>query len=252
MKKLGAFLGLVMALLILVGCKKEQGTAQYKIFLTDAPGEYEHVYVDIQGIRIHTNNGGWITATNFNAGVYDLLEFSNGMDVLLSTVELPEGRVSQIRLILGENNSVVIDDVTHPLMTPSAQQSGLKLNVHHVLVAGGSYSIWLDFDAGQSVVETGSGGYILKPVIRVFTDLTNGKIKGIVTPMDALPTIYAIQNGDTLSAIPNPDGYFMFSGVSGMYDIHVVPSVAGYSNVEIDGVQATYGQITDLGVIQIP
>lgn len=252
MKKIGAFLGLVLAVLMLVGCKKEGGSAQYKVYLTDAPGEFEHVYIDVQSVRIHTNNGGWITPSNFNAGVYDLLELNNGIDVLLGTAEIPEGHVSQIRLILGENNSVVVDEVSHPLTTPSAHTSGLKLNVHHTIVAGESYSVWLDFDAGQSVVETGNGSYILKPVIRVFTDLTNGIIKGTVTPMAALPTVYAIQNGDTLSAIPNADGYFMISGLSGMYDVHIVPSVEGYSTVEIDGVQVTFGQITDLGVIEIP
>lgn len=251
MKKIRMFLGLALAVLMLFACKKEEGNAYYRVFLTDAPGDYEHVYIDVQGVMVHTNNGGWITASNFNVGVYDLLEFNNGMDLLLGTIELPAGRVSQIRLILGDDNSVVIDGETHPLSTPSAHTSGLKLNVHHELVAGQSYSIWLDFDAGQSIVETGSGSYILKPVIRVYTDLTNGKIKGIVTPMAALPTVYAIQDGDTISAIPNADGFFMISGLSGMYDVHVVPSISGYGTVELNDISVTFGVVTDLGTIEL-
>ena len=43
------------------------------------------------------------------------------------------------------------------LTTPSAQHSGLKLNVHAELTEGITYKILLDFDAVRSVVKTGSG-----------------------------------------------------------------------------------------------
>lgn len=252
MRRVAFFAGLMLMTLAFFACKKEEdGTAQLKVYLTDAPGNFEHVFIDIQEVRIHSNNGGWASLP-INAGVYDLLEFNNGMDTLLCNVELPVGRISQIRLVLGNSNSVVVDGTTHSLTTPSAQTSGLKLNLHQELEANESYSIWLDFDAGSSVVLTGNGEYILKPVIRTFSDLTNGKIKGIVTPMNAIPTVYAIQNGDTLTAIPDNNGFFMFCGVNGTYDVHVVPSVTGYSTAEVNGVQASFGIITDLGTIQIP
>lgn len=252
MKTIKLFTGIILFLVIAVACNKNKEKATYHIYLTDAPGEFENVYIDIQEIRIHSNSTGWITATNFNPGIYDLLEFNNGMDTLLCSVEIPQGRVTQIRLVLGNNNSVVIDGETHALSTPSAQSSGLKLNVQHEILAGNAYTIWLDFDAGQSIVTTGNGSYQLKPVIRVFTEHTNGKIQGYVTPMLALPTVYAINGSDTLSAIPNSDGFFMFCGLSGTYNIHVVPSVAPFIPVYVNNVQVEFGLITDVGVILIP
>jgi len=54
----------------------------------------------------------------------------NGKDTLLVTDEIPSGMLSQIRLILGENNSVMVDSIVYDIKTPSAQESGLKLNVH--------------------------------------------------------------------------------------------------------------------------
>jgi hypothetical protein len=252
MKKLGIVFGALFIIASIMSCKKDRENATYRVYLTDQPGEYQHVYVDIQEIRIHTNNGGWMSPTNFNPGIYDLLEFNNGMDTLLCSFELPAGKVTQIRLVLGSNNSVVINGISHPLTTPSGQTSGLKLNVHHEIVAGNSYQVWLDFDASKSVVANGNGGYLLKPVIRVFTDLTNGKIKGYVTPMLALPVVHAIQGQDTVSAIPNSDGFFMICGLSGSYNVVVEPSVATFMNVSINNVQVQYGLITDLGVITIP
>ncbi len=252
MKNMKFILMAIALIALMPSCKKNRENATYRIHLTDQPGEYNNVYVDIQEIKIHSNNGGWIDVTDFTPGVYDLLEFNNGMDTLLCSVDLPAGRVTQIRLILGNSNAVVVNGITHPLSTPSGQSSGLKLNVQHELVAGNSYDIWLDFDAAKSVVANGNGGYLLKPVIRVFTDLTNGKIKGYVTPMFAAPVVYAIQGQDTLASIPNSDGFFMICGLSGVYDIHIIPATSAYSNVYLNNVQTQFGVITDLGIITIP
>lgn len=255
MKNLLKIIG-VVSISILVGltsCKKDTKSdpAHVNFRLTDGPGQYDNVYVDIQNIKIHSNTGGWQTPTNFNAGVYDLLELNNGLDTFLCDVELPAGKVSQIRLMLGNNNSVVVDGTTHALNTPSGQESGIKLNLHKEFAAGAAYTVWLDFDAGKSVVETGNASYNLKPVIRAYSDLTDGKLKGIVQPMSTNPAVYAIQGSDTLTAIPNSDGFFMICGLGGTYDVHVVPSDITYQNAIFNGVQVNYGQINDLGTIQL-
>ncbi|UEQ75212.1 DUF4382 domain-containing protein [Chryseobacterium arthrosphaerae] len=113
-----------------------------------------------------------------------------------------------MRMVLGPNNSIVVNGVSYPLQIPSAQQSGLKFNWHQTLSANGAYTVWIDFDAGRSVVTTGNGSYILKPVIRTFSELTNGQIKGYVQPQAAQAVVHAIMASDTIStAIPNPDGF---------------------------------------------
>src|SRR5688500_5284131 len=120
-KTIGFF---ILSIAVLACSSEDSQNARLEIRLTDGPGEYEEVNVDIQGIEIHADNGevasGW-KSLNVQRGVYNLLELSNGIDTLLSAVELPAGRVSQIRLLLGENNSVKIDGQELPLTTPSAQ-----------------------------------------------------------------------------------------------------------------------------------
>ncbi len=61
----------------------------------------------------------------------------------------------------------MVDSVLHELKTPSAQQSGLKINVHADISNVDVFNLLIDFDAEESVVEQGNGGYILKPVIKV-------------------------------------------------------------------------------------
>jgi len=255
MKNIFKIIGVVSIsiLLGLTSCKKDTTSepAQVNFRLTDGPGQYDNVYVDIQNIKIHSNTGGWQTPPNFNSGVYDLLELNNGLDTFLCSIDLPAGKISQIRLMLGDNNSVVVDGTTHSLNTPSGKESGVKLNLHEEFTAGVSYTVWLDFDAGKSVVETGNMSYNLKPVIRAFSGLTDGKLKGVVQPMSTDPVVYAVQGTDTLSAIPNSNGYFMMCGLGGAYDVHVVPNDTSYQTATFNGVQVNYGQINDLGSIQL-
>lgn len=188
------------------------------------------------------------------AGVYDILDFRNGLDTLLLQASLPAGKIGQIRLVLGANNSVVVNGTSYPLNTPSAQESGLKLNLHNVLEANGAYTFWIDFDAAKSIVTTGNGGYKLKPVIRAYSEATNGQLKGYVLPLNAGATVYAAMGTDTLTAIPNTaDGFFRISGMaSGAYQVWVTPA-AGSNLLPFNkaNVQISYGTQTDLGSITL-
>jgi hypothetical protein len=74
--------------------------------------------------------------------------------------------LKELRLILGPGNSVMKDSVLYDLDTPSAQQSGLKIKIDKSLGLAFD-SLTVDFDAEKSIVETGNGKFILKPVIRV-------------------------------------------------------------------------------------
>lgn len=229
------------------------GTASMKIMLTDAPASYDEVNIDVQGIEINRGNG-LETMPIANPGVYNLLEFNNGVDTLIADADLPAGTISQIRLILGPNNTIVVDGVQHPLETPSAMQSGLKINVNETLLANGSYTMWLDFDAGRSILQTGNGTYKLKPVLRAYTDLTNGRIEGTVLPAAANATIYAFNSIDTFSAIPNGDGFFRISGLpadtySLLFD---ADSLTAYRDTIMTGVGVTFGTVNNVGTMTLP
>lgn len=225
------------------------GKAKVTMRLTDAPGDYDAVYIDIQKVEVTVEGSAAVELMPVRPGVYNLLDFRNGLDTLLVQAEIPAGKVGQIRLILGDNNSVVVNGQNYALTTPSAQQSGLKLNLQEELVAGGAYEFWIDFDAGKSIVETGSGKYMLKPVIRAYSATTNGQIKGYVLPAAALTTVYVTDGIDTYSAIPNPDGFFIIKGLpQGTYSVTLDASVALYTDVTLSNINVTYGQVTDLGV----
>jgi hypothetical protein len=158
----------VSILVLIVGftsCDKNEGSARLRVLLHDKPLEADSLIVDVTGVSLHHEDEGWINL-NAQTGLYDLLQLQNGVDTLLVPVqEIPEGHVTQIRLLLGTNNYLVQDDVIYPLSISSQDETGLKVNLHEDFVDGDDLSLYLDFDAEASIIQTGDSTYKLKPVV---------------------------------------------------------------------------------------
>lgn len=173
------------------------------------------------------------------------------MKLISMDLDLPSGKISQVRLKLGDQNSVKIDGETHELKTPSGQQSGLKLKIDATLTEGISYSVLLDFDAARSVVKAGnSGNFNLKPVIRVITAAVDSAIKGNVNPATAFPAVFAIIGEDTLgTSFANENGNFMILGLdAGTYNVSFAPQ-SEYAEKTIENVEVAIGNVTDFFII---
>ncbi|WP_066222537.1 DUF4382 domain-containing protein [Formosa haliotis] len=234
------------------------GPARISVKLMDNPGDYEHVYVDVQDVMIKTEDteneeDGWQSLDAINTGVYDLLELTGGINVLLvDEYEIPAGELKEIRLILGEDNTIVIDGETFPLNTPSAQQSGLKIKVNEVLEPNISYTFLLDFDVDKSIVVAGNSGNInLKPVIRATVEAETGAISGMITPNNIQTLITATCETESVTTFANPDGEFLILGLKpGTYTISIYPDeTSGYIEQTIENVLVSLEETTDLGTI---
>ncbi len=233
---------------------QQGGSTPLHIYLTDDPAVYDAVYVDIADIQIRyddsQSDSGWSSVNMGRRGVYNLLDFRNGFDTLIASATVPSGRISQIRMVLGPNSTVVDNGVTYPLTTPSAQQSGLKLNVQADLVSDIDYRLWLDFDAGRSIVKTGNGKYMLKPVIRTYVDALTGGIKGTVNPINSTAFIYAVRNTTDTVATAIPDsttGMYIIRGLnSGSYSL-LFDGMNNYRDTSKTSVSVTTGALTDVG-----
>lgn len=155
---------------LLAGCKKDEGReGQMSVQMTDAPGDYAKVNVDIKSVFVHyASTDAWVELKS-KAGVYNLLDFQNEVSVLITdTVTIPVGRINQMRLVLGSNNTIVLNDSsTFALSIPSGEQSGIKINVDADVIANQHTGLLIDFDAALSVHVTGNGQYMMQPVIKI-------------------------------------------------------------------------------------
>lgn len=234
---------------ILPACNKDNSDkAHLTVRMTDAPASYDAVMIDIQGVEI-TGSDGNLVVLNANAGIYNLLDFTNGVDTLIASADVNAGTISQVRLILGANNTVKIDNVVYHLSTPSASQSGLKLQLHQTFAAGVTYNILLDFDAAQSIVALGNGEYQLKPVIRTIDTAITGSIHGRISPLSLGTVVTATSNGNTYSTVTNSNGEFLIAGLSaGTYIITVTPELP-LLPFTITGTVVAVGGSVNLGTI---
>jgi hypothetical protein len=260
MRSLFILVPFATGLILFAACRKSgstTGKGTLQVRLTDGPGPYDAVYIDVQSVEVNVSGdsgttSGWQTLPLLHPGVYNLLEFRNGIDTVLASADLPAGNLSQMRLILGPNNSVVINGQSYPMKTPSAQQSGLKFNIHATLKDGIVYRLWIDFNAGSSIVTTGNGGFILKPVIRTYTEAIGGSIKGYVLPGIAKPEVFAVQGNDTLLALPDSaTGYYFFGGVNaGSWNLALHALDSTYKDTAYS-VSVTTGAVTNAGTVTL-
>jgi hypothetical protein len=233
-------------------------TSRVNVRMTDAPGDYEAVNIEVLDVMIksdaNADENGWVSIGTAAPTIYNLLDLTGGVNaVLADNAIVPSGRIGQMRLILGDDNSVVKGGVTFPLHTPSAQQSGLKLLVNQTLEAGFTYDFLLDFDVDKSIVVEagGSGNFNLHPVIRVSTVVNSGSISGMVTTTPAGVQVLASVMVDNVvvSAYTDAEGKFRINGIpAGMYSVTLTPDPAsGLAPKIVDGVIVVNGQVTDIG-----
>ena len=244
------------------------GKANMTVRMTDAPGDYDEVNIDVQDVQIKVETetetdadidaDGWVSLNDVETGVYDLLELTGGITQILADSEVPAGYVSQMRLILGTENTVVVNGETKPLNTPSAQQSGLKLQLNRQLEEGENYAFLLDFDVEESIVALGNGGYNLKPVIRLIADADAGIVVGsTVIPATIETNVQSLvklsNSGVTVSAYTDADGNFALNGVpAGTYDLQIIPEASsGLTVYAVSGIEVRPNETTDLGALEL-
>ena len=250
-------------LLVLAACTKSSTdtttNATLNVRLVDAPVAYDKVYIDIQDVQVKVtadaSESGWVSLTMPRKGVYNILDFRNGLDTLLGSISLPAGTISQLRLVLGNNNNVVYNGVTSNMQTPSSQQSGLKLQINSTFLSGVTYTLWVDFDASKSIVHTGNNNFILKPVIKVFNQATSGAISGIILPAQSKSSIYAIMSlNDTVTStqIDTVTGTFLLRGIpAGTYAVNVHVNSGLSKDSTKQNVIVNNGVVTSLSTIQL-
>jgi hypothetical protein len=244
----------ILSVFTFISCNKKtatDGKARLQVYLTDDPGDYQAVYIDIKDVQINVTgdtSNGWQSLQGVNAGVYDLLKLVNDDDTLLADANIPSGRIHQMRLVLGTENYVKIEGTTDliKLETPSAQQSGLKLNIQQDVTDGILYTITLDFDVSKSIVKTGNKKYILKPTIRTILNAVGGTIKGIVMPKTFQSKVCAVQGVDTISCTyTDSDGGYMLRGLlPGSYKVYYNPSDVTYQDSVRNSISVMFNSIT--------
>lgn len=279
------FLAVVLlSVVLLYACQKEakldaipEGKAKLSIYLTDGPLDFQHVWVDIQQIAVkvdtcrrHHDDDHWGPGCNddhdslsgrceywdtlaINPGVYDLLALRNGVDTLLASGFVINGKIERIKFTLGTNNSLMADSVTHPINLIN-NQTYIFVNVgreHLDSISSNNFQLYLDFDLSRSIRYTG-GQYWLKPYLKPFGRHSTGEIEGKVRPVHSHGLIKAYSSTDTAYARPwDHEGEFKIRGLRpGTYSLFI-DGINGYRDTTITNITVQRGEDTELGIIRL-
>jgi hypothetical protein len=151
-----------------MACKKEEaGQTTLSLRMTDFPGDWEEVNIDLKEVQVKFDNDStqWLKLET-DTGIYNLLGLQNGIDTLIAKGTFPTNYfVKEIRLIVGPDNTIKTNGETFPLTIPSGAETGLKIKVNKKLQAT-LETVLIDFDAALSVQDE-ADGFKLRPVVRV-------------------------------------------------------------------------------------
>jgi hypothetical protein len=158
------------------------GSTTLTILLKDSPfSDAKALLVSFSEVNVHASGGDWVTvpfAGGATGRTCDLKKLETAQD-LLGVASLPAGHYTQLRLVVSSatiyfdnpSSGLACDaSITAPLGTNAAvtiPSGELKLNRQFDLAASGGLSILLDFDGDKSVKLTGSGKYMMTPVIGI-------------------------------------------------------------------------------------
>jgi len=171
-------LGLII-FFTMYSCDKEYITAETPtgggniiLNLTDAPGDFQAVYVQIDSVSVHWNpdsgKTAWVELPTKDT-IYDLIQLQDGVYSQLTEIyQLGDGKITQIRLVLGDSCTCMVDDTLYTINVPSGVQSGIKIHTNLTISSTDSITIiTLDYDAAESIHKTGNGKYEMRPTIKL-------------------------------------------------------------------------------------
>lgn len=219
---------------LVLGCSSEsvRNQALVNVFLVDAPGDFDAALIEILGVELSISGGrtGEGVQTYFLPNLagnrqINVSALIGGEQFLVGRGEVTVGDISEMKLVLGDNNGVRREGRTIPLRftSPSSQEPSIRTNF--VLNGGISHDLFIDFDVQRSIERKGTEEFLLDPVLRAFSSSTTGVISGSIRPAGERAVLYAIQNSDTVTTtISNlTNGNFQLRGLSGNYVVAILP-----------------------------
>ncbi len=183
---------LATALLSLAACDESgisgpgNDKALLSVYLTDAPGDVEAVWVEIVQITLQGAEGGPVSLLGSPTDLIPLTDLVGTTHLLVENAELDPSTYSQLRLVVGDAVLLSKDGTvylkgdpllpegleeapTGNLQCPSCSQTGLKVKIPNdeMELEEGSAALIIDFDVSQSFGHKAgsSGNWIMRPVM---------------------------------------------------------------------------------------
>ncbi len=109
------------------------------------------------------DNDGWLVLSSKTTTV-DLMAFTGNASAFLGGADVPPGSYDKVRLDVISARGTLLNGSEVPVEVPSGK---LRIHADFDVASGQETALTLDFDLEHSIVKTGDGRYLLKPVIHM-------------------------------------------------------------------------------------
>jgi hypothetical protein len=156
----------------------------FNLRMRDTPfSDAKAVLVTFSSVRAHRSDSDWTVVPFVSAAAArtcDLKKLETSEDVL-GTASLPTGHYTQVRLVV-QSATLFFDNASAgsacatTIATPAGASAALdipsgevRLNRGFDITSSSTLTMLLDFDGDQSIRQTGSGRYMMSPVITILS-----------------------------------------------------------------------------------
>jgi len=151
----------------------DRGTIEVRA--TDPPpADVESAVVYLSGVEVHYVSGNateWITIVGAPPS-FDLMEVLDGVEEVLGSAEVAAGKYTQIRM---EVDRVEVVTTAGDNFTAEIPSGTLKIVRPFTVEPGGTTVLTLDFDGEKSLILSGKGKALFKPVVKLLIEHEEGE-----------------------------------------------------------------------------
>ena len=136
---------------------EESNLSAVSVKLKSSIGELEKVYIEIEDVQLRVKDNGntpnaWLSLNAMNKGTYNACDLKVDSELLLvDNFEIESGFIYEIRLVLGDNNFIDLNDTLHSLDVSTLGSTTGSNAVKTELVKHHFYDFVIDLDIDKSV-----------------------------------------------------------------------------------------------------
>ncbi len=185
MKHLQPIKSFFFSLIILVcftSCTKDDVNTDSQLVgitvkLKSTPGEFDKVFIEIEDVQLKVKeddnaSNAWVSLNAINKGTYNVFNLRDDSELLLvNNFEIKSTYIHEIRLVLGDNNFIDLNNTLYSLdVTDSGNSTPsnlvkIELNPNHI------YTFVIDIDIDKSIsFDEDQNMMILNP--ELYTEIT--------------------------------------------------------------------------------
>lgn len=248
--------------IVLPACQKEAmnrangQTATFKVRMTDAPGNFTGLYVQLTRVDAYIEQQGWVNLSSDDR-LISVLDLTNGAETTLSlTQQAAIGMYAKLRLTFGTDNSLLVyggaGSSTVGLSFSSPASNEIVVDINEQVSAGTTTEVLLDFNVAESIWQLGNT-YLIHPAISEIEDETTGVSGDVQGSMQASVTLFNSEH--SYHTYITASGEFLLRGIADGTYLLSVQGIAqgkpGLQETTLNNIVIVQGRINNLGPIPL-